>query len=117
MKLHMTGDIAPIKTGLDILASELNITITDEGYPVHVTQRQSPITIKNENKANAHGEITYDQPIHFFRALGLWLENYHKPPALDITEEPQRTKNDVILDQPRKAVTTIQGSTLAHTTI
>ena len=109
MKLHMTGDIAPIKTGLDILASELNITITDEGYPVHVTQRQGPITIKNENKANAHGEITYDQPIHFFRALGLWLENYHKQKSFNITEEPQFTMNGVMLDASRNAVPTVDG--------
>src|SRR5699024_12613213 len=97
MKLHMTGDIAPIKTGLDILASELNITITDEGYHDHVTQRQGPITIKNENKANAHGEITYDQPIHFFRALGLWLENYHKQQSFNINQQQQNTMNSIML--------------------
>src|SRR5699024_11225223 len=98
MKLHMTGDIAPIKTGLDILASELNITITDEGYPVHVTQRQGPITIKNENKANAHGEITYNKPNNFSRPLGLWLENYQKQPAFKIPEQQKLTMNGAMLD-------------------
>src|SRR5699024_7158115 len=109
MKLHITGEIASVKTGLDILASELNIILSNEGYPIHVTQRQGPITIKNGNSDNTYGEIAYDQPIHFFRALGLWFENYQKQSSFDITEEPQFTMNGVMLDASRNAVPTIDG--------
>lgn len=106
MKIHLTGNTSSLDKGIDILSDELKVEQSNEGYPIHITQREGPITVKNKN---GQGEITYQHAIHFYRALGLWLENYDKQAEFEINEVPQFQMNGVMLDASRNAVLTVNG--------
>ncbi len=52
----------------------------------------------------SQGEINFEKEIHFFRALGLWLENFQKGKEFELTEEPQFDMNGAMLDASRNGV-------------
>lgn len=106
MKLHLIGETESLEKGIEILSQELNFTRSHDGHPIHITQHDGPMTIKNDHN---QGEITYHHPIHFYRALGLWLQKYQKQQTFTITEEPQFKMNGVMLDASRNAVLTVDG--------
>lgn len=106
MKLDFKGDLSNIKKGIDILSEELNFQQSNEGYPIYIKQQEGNISVKNKN---GEGEITYHHPIHFFRALGLWLEHFYKEENFEITEKPQFKMNGAMLDASRNAVLTVKG--------
>src|SRR5690625_911798 len=106
MKLHITGETQTLEKGIDILSHELNFTRSNNGDPIHIAQQNGPLTIKNDHN---QGKITFQEPIHFYRGLGLWIENYQKQQTFDITEEPQFKMNGVMLDASRNAVLTVDG--------
>src|SRR5690625_1957465 len=106
MKLHITGETQTLEKGIDILSHELNFTRSNNGHPIHIAQQNGPLTIKNDHN---QGKITFQEPIHFYRGLGLWIENYQKQQTFDITEEPQFKMNGVMLDASRNAVLTVDG--------
>ncbi|THE13806.1 beta-N-acetylhexosaminidase [Bacillus timonensis] len=104
MKIRFTGEIENIKDGIHILSPELSFHEGNEGYQVHVVQRKGPIFVKNEaNKA----EIHFEEKIHFFRGLGIWLEHFKKGGAFEITEEPQFEMTGAMLDASRNGVLTV----------
>lgn len=88
MKLHFEGDVETLLKGIEELEESFGFSPGEDGWPVKVTRRSgSPVTVK----AGMEGaEIEYDQKIHFFRGLGLLLENLQKGETVfSITEEPQ----------------------------
>ncbi len=101
MQINLIGKTNSIITGLQLLSGELNIQLHENGYPIAVTQRVGPIQVSNEN---GKGEITFQEKIHFFRAIGLWLENYTKNGDFELTEHPQFQTSGVMLDVSRNAV-------------
>ncbi|MEH7114354.1 beta-N-acetylhexosaminidase [Neobacillus niacini] len=101
MQINLIGETNSIITGLQLLSDELNIQLHENGYPISVTQRVGPIQVSNEN---GKGEITFQEKIHFFRAIGLWLENYRKNGEFELTEHPQFQTSGVMLDVSRNAV-------------
>jgi hexosaminidase len=101
MQINLIGETNSIITGLQHLLDELNIQLHETGYPIFVTQRVGPIQISN---ANGKGEITFQEKIHFYRAIGLWLENYRKNGDFELTEHPQFQTSGVMLDVSRNAV-------------
>ncbi|MCC3356353.1 beta-N-acetylhexosaminidase [Bacillus sp. REN16] len=104
MNIRFTGDIENIKSGIQILSHEFSFQEANDGYHVHIVQRKGPIFVKNEsNKA----EIQFQENIHFFRGLGLWLENIKKGGAFEITEEPQFEMTGAMLDASRNGVLTV----------
>lgn len=102
----MQGDTLSILDGLDILSSDLNVELSDEGYPIQVIQQEGPIFVSNKN---GRGEIHFEQEIHFFRALGLWLEHHEKESDFECTEHPQFETGGAMLDASRNAVLTTDG--------
>lgn len=92
--------------GLHILSRGLDIQQSDNGYPIHITKREGPLYVK---KGKDYGEIKFQQEIHFFRALGLWLENCNKENDFELTEEAQFTMNGAMLDASRNAVLNVDG--------
>ncbi|MEH7246798.1 beta-N-acetylhexosaminidase [Neobacillus niacini] len=105
MQINLMGETNSIITGLQLLSDELNIQLHENGYPISVTQRVGPIQVSNEN---GKGEITFQEKIHFFRAIGLWLENYRKNGEFELTEHPQFLTSGVMLDVSRNAVLKVE---------
>ncbi|SDM89925.1 beta-N-acetylhexosaminidase [Bacillus sp. OK048] len=106
MKLQVTGSISELLTGISHLSEELNFTIGSDGYPISVVKRPGPIEVKN---ANGQGEICFEKKIHFYRALGLWLQNFEKSKEFHIVEHPQFETSGVMIDASRNAVLTTDG--------
>ncbi|MEK5444973.1 beta-N-acetylhexosaminidase [Fredinandcohnia sp. FSL W7-1320] len=104
MKIRFTGEIENIKDGIHLLSPELSFQEEDEGFQVQVIQRKGPIFVKSEaNKA----EIHFEEKIHFFRGLGIWLEYFKKRGVFEITEEPQFEMTGAMLDASRNGVLTV----------
>ncbi|MCM3117511.1 beta-N-acetylhexosaminidase [Neobacillus sp. MER 74] len=104
MELYFKGDISAVTDGLELVSKRLKIQLSTDGYPIQVKHQQGPLRVVNKN---GHGEISFEKPIHFFRALGLWLENFQKNNEFDITENPQFNMSGVMLDASRNAVPTV----------
>lgn len=104
MKLHIKGDVNSVQNGIEILSKHLNIELSTEGHPIQVKNESGQLRVANQNGS---GEISYDQPVHFFRALGLWIENYQKNHEFDISEDPNFEMSGVMLDASRNAVPTV----------
>lgn len=106
MKLHLTGDLAHVEKAVDILAEELSIQRSGQGYPIQLTQREGPLYVAIKD---GHGEIRYQENIHFMRALGLWIEQYQNGEDFELIEEPQFEMTGAMLDSSRNAVLTVAG--------
>ncbi|PLR74263.1 MULTISPECIES: beta-N-acetylhexosaminidase [Bacillus] len=105
MQINLTGDIVAIIEGLESLADQLDIQLHNEGYPIEVKQRAGPITISNNG---GKGEIYFQEKIHFFRAIGLWIEQYQKIGEFSLSEQPQFQTSGVMLDVSRNAVLKVE---------
>jgi hexosaminidase len=101
MQMNLMGDTNSILTGLQLLSDELNIHLHEKGHPISVTQRIGPIQVSNKD---GKGEIFYQELIHFYRAIGLWMENFTKYGEFELTEQPQFQTSGVMLDVSRNAV-------------
>ncbi|MBS4178743.1 beta-N-acetylhexosaminidase [Lederbergia citrea] len=96
MKIHLFGDISEVEQGLDILASKFNFSIAQDGFPIEVRKvLNSEIKVL---KAESKGKIIYSENIHFFRALGLFLEASQEEEEFEIVEEPQFDRNGLFFD-------------------
>lgn len=104
MELFLKGDTEKIASGLEYMAKRLKVQLTANGYPIEVKQQKGPLRVANKSGV---GEISFEKPIHFFRALGLWLENYQKSKEFNKQETPQFTMSGVMLDASRNAVPTV----------
>ncbi|WP_223592473.1 beta-N-acetylhexosaminidase [Neobacillus bataviensis] len=104
MELYLKGDTSAIADGLELVSKRLKIQLSTDGYPIQVINQQGPLRIVNKN---GQGEISFEKPVHFFRAIGLWLENFQKSGEFDITENPQFNMSGVMLDASRNAVPTV----------
>ncbi|SFJ51576.1 Glycosyl hydrolase family 20, catalytic domain [Halobacillus dabanensis] len=101
MQLNFKGNTAHLETGLSILCEELGIDVHNNGLPIQIIQHNGPIEISCED---GEGQIKYEKPIHFFRALGLWVEAYQAHQTFFKREFPQFEMNGVMIDVSRNAV-------------
>lgn len=106
MKLHLTGELSQVEKGLNLLLDDLDIELAKEGHRIYVTQREGPLVVKNHN---GKGEIVFQEKIHFFRGLGLWLEHFYSETDFDLIEKPKFTMNGAMLDASRNAVMKVDG--------
>lgn len=103
MKFNFIGVQEDVLKGLEIFAERYNFQISPDGFEVKVFNRPGDIEFNCfENTA----EIKYDKKIHFFRALGLLLENYSKP--CSIKETPVFKTNGIMIDASRNAVMRVE---------
>ncbi len=110
MILNLKGDLAPIRKGLAIQQKELGFTISADGLPVDIKQRQGPlkITLAKVNSNLDHAIIEYNQPIHFFRTLALLTAAVRDNRSLEIQETPCFDTLGVMLDCSRNAVLKVE---------
>lgn len=104
MKLHLTGDLSFVSDGLQFIIGDFEVEITSDGYPVHISQHCGPIRVVNKE---GRGQIFFEKTVHFFRAIGLWMESFHKHTEFEVVEDPQFNMSGVMLDASRNAVPTV----------
>lgn len=106
MKLHFYGDIQGLEEGLSIICHELKIEQSEQGFPIHVKQIAGPLKV---NCNPERGEIFFEEKIHFFRAVGLWIQEFKENKTFQVMEEPQFKTNGVMVDVSRNGVMTVEG--------
>lgn len=71
MKIHLLApdEIAEtLQKGMRLLGPDLVIELRSEGFPLYVEQKKGPLVVK---RTVEKGTIIYEEPIQFYRALGL----------------------------------------------
>jgi hexosaminidase len=101
MKINIIGDLDGLYEGIEILGKEINVEVSEDGIPVKVVKTPGSIEVSLEN---GQGIIKYSEKIHFFRALGLFVEAAEDKESFSIIEEPQFSLNGAMLDVSRNAV-------------
>ncbi len=101
MKINVTGDVDGLHEGIEILSKEMNISLSEDGIPVKAIKAPGSIEMSFEN---GQGKIKYSEKIHFFRALGLFVEAAREKQSFKTMEEPQFSLNGAMLDVSRNAV-------------
>jgi hexosaminidase len=99
-------DITDLTKGLSIIADELGLKQSEDGFPVQIEKHVGPIQVSCDGKA---ATIRYEKKIHFFRALGLFVENFNKKAVFELEEEPQFSMNGIMIDASRNAVMTVDA--------
>ncbi|GAA0323697.1 beta-N-acetylhexosaminidase [Bacillus carboniphilus] len=107
MKICFKGNLEGIEKGIDIMSEYLDFTIAPEGMEVHISQVEESILHVSLEQNVAH--IQFQKKIHFFRGLGLLLENIRTKNQFTITETPQFDTNGVMLDCSRNGVMTTES--------
>jgi len=102
MKIHFEKLPDTLDEGISELADILDIRITEgEGIKIQVIQALGPIRVSLQD---GEGLIRYQETIHFYRALGVFLEQARKEAHFDITEKPNFDFNGTMLDVSRNGV-------------
>ncbi|MBP1988868.1 family 20 glycosylhydrolase [Paenibacillus eucommiae] len=96
MNLHFILEDSELEAGIQIFAAEFQFTVSEDGMPVQVTQKNENkiVVVYEGDKAHIH----YEHKHQFFRALGLLLESLQHEQECDITEVPQFSMNGPMID-------------------
>jgi hypothetical protein len=87
VELHLVGEVQDLLPGIELLAPELNLAVSAKGITVKVSRiKQNLLRVKKSGKK---AEIHYNQKSHFFRGLGLLLQEMKERRDFEIVEEPQ----------------------------
>ncbi len=109
MKIAFRGDVQDLLDGIRALAPEIGIEV-EEGAPapvqVQVERRPGPIEV---TRSGGEGTIRFAEKIHFFRALGLFVEESQRSDAFSVTEEPQFTTLGAMIDASRNGVLKVES--------
>ncbi|WP_077328941.1 beta-N-acetylhexosaminidase [Virgibacillus siamensis] len=106
MDLHLKGILPELNDGLSIICTELGITQSPAGFPVQIEKKAGTIEVSCTNEG---GKIRYEKRIHFFRALGLFIQQLNKHNHFQIIEVPQFDTNGIMIDASRNGVMTVEG--------
>lgn len=97
MHFHFHGDLDGLQDGIALLAPELNISLDTDGYSICAEKKaNSDLIVSLDGPA---GKIVYSERCHFFRGLGLLVEQIREGEAsFTLTEEPQFRMNGPMFD-------------------
>jgi len=96
IELKLSGDVGDLLPGLELLAPELNFKLAPKGLPVKVSRiKQNLLRVK---KSGRRAEIQFHEKSHFFRGLGLLLQEMAVRKDFEISEEPQFTTCGAMFD-------------------
>lgn len=101
MEINFSGDTLEVTEGLKLLGDKLSLQLTTEGYPIKVIKRVGNLKV---TKHTSYGEIYYQEKTHFFRGVGLFLENIKTQEEFAIEEIVQFDTGGAMLDSSRNAV-------------
>lgn len=112
MKLVLYGDVRELMDGVRTLAPELGIEVTEgeagdrNAVRLQVQRRPGPIEV---SRSGDEGTIRFVEKIHFFRALGLFVEESRRADTFNLTEEPQFTTLGAMIDASRNGVLKVES--------
>ena len=96
MKLNFTGEMQELIAGIELLSKELDFVISPEGINIRVEKLDYPIV---EAVITAHDAyIRYQTKPHFFRALGIFIEELRIKNEFAVVETPQFDTNGIMID-------------------
>lgn len=99
--IRFVGEIENLKAGIEILSRELGFAPADNGIEIEVDKSENNIEISYQD---GKGVIKARKKIHFYRALGLFLQELKRQDSFYVLEEPQFTMNCPMFDCSRNAV-------------
>lgn len=105
MKMLFQGLTEDLSRGTAELADMLGIQIQAGGITVEVVQGEGPLTVTRNGDS---GKIHYQNKIHFYRALGLFVEQAKESETFEITEQPRFDFNGTMLDVSRNGVMKVE---------
>lgn len=103
MKIHLNGVTQEISQGVAQLADMLGLQLHNEGLTIDVIQEEGPLKV---SLSEGQGRIQYQNKIHFYRALGLFVEHAKESDSFEVTEQPRFDFNGTMLDVSRNGVMT-----------
>ncbi|WP_164821719.1 beta-N-acetylhexosaminidase [Paenibacillus koleovorans] len=97
LRIQLKGQLAELRQGVAVLAPQLGIELAEDGLPVAVEQiADNRIEVAYRNGAAV---IRYPRRIHFFRALGLLIEQLRAgADEFALEETPQFEMNGPMFD-------------------
>lgn len=107
LKLNLTGVSDHYREGMMQLQSLLHVEWSAQGIEIRVEQGPGPIEVSytpSDSNSSSQGRIKYDQPIHFFRALGLLIEHIQAGESFHLEQSPRFDFNGTMLDMSRNGV-------------
>lgn len=108
MNIHIVGATEPIKMGMESFQDQLGFKISEDGLPLTVEHSEGKkILVSYENGA---GKIVYNEPVQFFRALGIFLQYVQDgETSFSVEEEVQFNTVGPMFDLSRNAVLNIES--------
>ncbi|WP_019535097.1 beta-N-acetylhexosaminidase [Paenibacillus ginsengihumi] len=106
MQIRLIGETEGLLEGAALLCGDLGIELSDDGLTIEVRHTEGQLSA---HYSEGRGVIGYDQPIHFYRALGLWVEHYRRGAEFSVAETPQFERNGAMIDVSRNAVLTVES--------
>lgn len=106
MQIRLIGETGGLLEGAALLCGDLGIELSDDGLAIEVRHTEGQLSA---HCSGGRGVIGYDQPIHFYRALGLWVEHYRREAEFSVAETPKFERNGAMIDVSRNAVLTVES--------
>jgi hypothetical protein len=106
MKLCFKGDTNGLEQGIHILKELLGFECSPHGLPVEIRKEYGNIKV---DVKGGMGVLGYDRKIHFFRALGLLIEELQNADEFVIFQNLQFDMNGVMFDCSRNAVLKVES--------
>jgi len=106
MKIKLEGDLHDLEYGIHLISQKLGLELTPDGLPVRVERNFDGIEVQLQD---GRGLIRFAEQIHFFRALGLFIEAAQRADQFKLEEKPQFTTIGVMVDMSRNAVMTVDS--------
>jgi hexosaminidase len=105
MKLNLINLDEDLIKGVNYLKETLNFETGDDGVPV-IVSKGGEISV---SMSNGVGKIVFSEKHHFFRALGLFLENLKESGDFSVKETAKFSTMGIMLDASRNGVMKIDS--------
>src|SRR5260370_34179497 len=101
MKIKLEGDWKDLENGFYLISQKLGLELAPDGLPIRVEKNSKGIEVELQDGC---GAIRFAERIHFFRALGLFVEAAQRADQFKLEEKPQFTTIGVMSDKSGHAV-------------
>jgi N-acetyl-beta-hexosaminidase len=105
-RIRFVGELEELEDGIKILSNEVGYELSEDGIVIDVQKVDNSIEILYQD---GRGLIKYSKKVHFYRALGLFLQELNNQDSFCILEEPQFTMNCPMFDCSRNAVLKVES--------
>jgi len=96
VEIRLQGDVGDLLPGIEALAPDLNLKLAAAGLTIKVSRiKQNRLRVLKKGK---RAEIHYSEKSHFFRGLGLLLQEMRDKDSFELNEEPQFTMCGTMID-------------------